>query len=105
MLVYINKNRLRADIPNRLGGGSEGVRRGDNLVAAADTGCDEAEMQRGGARTHGDCVLNANVFGEGALKFAHFGTRANPFRCKHLADCRYLGFVNPRPAEGDKTFF
>ena len=105
MLIHVNENGLRADIANRLGGGGEGVRRGNHLIADADVCRDEAEMQRGGAGADGDCVLNADVFGEGAFKFAYLSTRANPLRCKHFADCRYLGFVNPRPAEGYKTVF
>ena len=105
MLIYIDKHRLRADISNRLGSSGEGVGCSNHLIAASDICCDEAEMQRSGAGADSDCVLNADVFGEGAFKFAHFGTCANPLGCKHFADCRYLGFVNPRPAEGYKTVF
>ena len=66
--VDVGEDRRRAALPDRVGRGDERQRRHDDLVAGADAGDVEREVQRGGAvgRRHG--VGRADALGEGRLE-------------------------------------
>ena len=69
----IHKHGRRAGNPDRLGGGEEGVRVGDDLVAGADTQGHEREPDGVGAVAHADGVCRPVIFGQFAFEALEHG--------------------------------
>ena len=62
------KTGVRAGVADRRDGRDEGEGHGDHLVARADAGGEQRQVQRAGAGVDGDGVRRAAVGGEVALE-------------------------------------
>src|SRR5581483_806097 len=74
-------------------------RRGDHLVARADAGELEADLERGGAgiqRAHGPPAAQLR---QRRLERLHLRPRRDPARAQHLGDARDRLLVDRRPRE------
>ena len=69
--VDIDVDRSCPEQDDGLGGGDEGERRGDHLVAGPDAEGHEGDLERVGARGTSDGVADAEVAGDGALELPH----------------------------------
>ncbi len=82
----VAEDRLGAAVADSVGGGDEGQRGDDHLVAGLDTGGDASDMERGGAARKGEDVLRAEVLGEFLLERLRLRARAEPTRAKRRSD-------------------
>src|ERR1700712_4633806 len=69
--IDVGEDRGPAALPDRVGGGDEGERGDDHLVAGADPGDVERELQGGRAVGRRDRLGGAHTGGEGALELFH----------------------------------
>ena len=72
--IDIDEYGARADCGDGLGGGDEGVRDGDDLVAGLDIEREKSEMQRCCPVRESDTVAGTDVSGEGLFKLFDFGS-------------------------------
>ena len=69
----VDEYRDRADIADRLGRRDEGEGRGDDLVALADTGREQGQVQGLGTGGTADCMLDAEIVSGFLFKRLHIG--------------------------------
>src|SRR5208282_2414415 len=69
----VHKHGRRSGNPNRLGGGKEGVRVGDDLIAGADTQGHERKPDGVGAVAHADGVFRPVIFRQFAFEALEHG--------------------------------
>ena len=69
----VHKDRRGAGLGDGLGGGVEGERGGDHLVAGADAAGQQRQVQRRRARGHPDGFADADEAGEGFLECPDLG--------------------------------
>ena len=81
---------MRIDI----GGGDEGERGNDDLVACADAEAANAKVQPAGAGVDGDRVLRSHIVGGGALKGLQLGTEAELRRAQNIRHRLDLGLCD-----------
>ena len=82
--IDVAEDRPRADRRHRLGGGVEGERGHDHLVARLHAERAQSDRQRVGAVRDPDHVLDAEVLGELRLESVHLGAEDEPGRLHHL---------------------
>ena len=95
----VGEDGLRALEEDRVDGGAEGERRRDHLVALADAGGHEHEMQARRAGADGDGVLAADVVAEALLEEARLRAGRQPAGADGIDDLRDLLFGDVRLAE------
>src|SRR5687767_14310306 len=61
--LAVDKDRVRAQVPDRIGARRKGKGADQNLVTWSHPRRDQAEMQSGSSRTKGNCVIRADNFG------------------------------------------
>src|SRR5690625_1965925 len=76
--IHIDKHRRGAHIGDGLGGGNKGKRRGNDLIARADAGSAQGQMQRIGSRRTAYGVAYAQPFGQLLFKRADVGPQNEP---------------------------
>ena len=80
---------------NDIGGGGEGNRGCDHLIAGADPGGGKGEMQPGRARVEADCVFAADPFGKLLLELLCPLSRGEPAGAKRFEDLLLLLLADP----------
>ena len=78
----VDEHRRRAGVADRRDRRDEGERDGDDLVARADAGREQRQVQRAGAGVDGDRVLGAAVGGELALEAGDLLAKDELRRCR-----------------------
>ena len=81
---------MRIDI----GGGDEGERRNDDLVACADAETANTKVQPAGAGVDGDGVLCSHIVGSGVLKGLELRTEAELRRAQNIRHRLDLGLCD-----------
>ena len=101
----MHKHIARAGVDDRVDRRAEGHGARDDLVARSDPRGEDREVQRGGARAHGDRSVDAFVGGERALEGLDARTRPDPAAGETRGDLLDLGVLEARPAEDQRRLF
>src|ERR1019366_342945 len=84
--VYVGEHRPGAAVEDGIGRCDEAVRRDDHLVAGADPGRKQGEVQGGRAAGNGDRVRGPDPVGEGALELGDARSLGDPAAADRLGD-------------------
>src|SRR6185503_7059092 len=84
--LHVRQYRTGAEMLDHRRRGGERHRRGDDLVAGADSHRLERKMQRGRARVHGERVASARELGELTLELLDLLARGQPAGAKAMHD-------------------
>jgi hypothetical protein len=88
--VDVGEHRCGAGVNDDVGRGTEGERRRHHLVAGADAAGQQREMQRRGARVHGDGMRRPDIRREGLLELPDARTGGQPSRLERRDDLGYF---------------
>ena len=97
--IDIGEHRRRADVQDGIGAGSEGQRRGDDLVARADALGHQGQMKRRGAGIDAHAVLRAHIFGKTLFKLNRSGALRPPAGAHSIAHSLHFRVGDIRHAE------
>jgi hypothetical protein len=99
--VDIHKHRDRAFVEDDVGGGDEGERGGEDEIAFADAGGDDAEVKAGRAAGDADGERGPDIRGEAPLEFREARPEAEMRGAKHPAHRLHLSRSDVGRRHGD----
>ena len=101
----VGEDRRRTGQRHRVGGRREGERRHDDLVARADAGGEQAEVQAGRAGVDGDAgaAADRSARANSVSKAATSGPWASHAAAQHAVDGRALVVADDRLGGGDEV--
>ena len=100
--VDVGEHRRRPFVDRAVGRRDEGVRRGDDLVAGSDAGCDAEQVEPRRAARDGGGVRSADRLGERLLETVDRRAEREAAGPEHLGDELGLPLVEPRARERDR---